>query len=281
MNLLELGIFLQARRARITPAEVGLPTGPRRRVPGLRRDEVSRLAGTSLEHYAELERGLGAQPSTRVLVALARVLRLDADEREHLFRLAGRAVSVTHDTAARVQPAMLALLDRLDSTPARIMTDLHETLVQNQLATALLGPPAPGESFVRRWFTDPGCRSVHPAQDHPRHSAVLVSDLRAAAARRGHDARCAEMIAHLRRASDEFARLWDAGDVAVRRGGHERVDHPELGVVDVECQNLFSEDGGQRIQFFTGPAVERLGLLAVSGARTPAGADGSVSRSAW
>lgn len=81
MNLPELGAFLQSRRARITPSEVGLPTGPRRRVPGLRRDEVAQLAGASVDYYIELERGRGAQPSTQTLAALARALRLDSDER--------------------------------------------------------------------------------------------------------------------------------------------------------------------------------------------------------
>jgi transcriptional regulator with XRE-family HTH domain len=287
VNLLELGIFLQSRRARITPAEVGLPTGPRRRVPGLRRDEVSQLAGTSVDYYIELERGRGAQPSTQVLAALARALRLDADERDHLFRLAGRVAPAAHGPAAHVQPALLALLDRLDSTPARIITDLHETLAQNRLATALLGPPGGEASFVHRWFTEPGVRTIYPEADHPHHSAVLVSDLRAAVARRDHDARSTGMVAHLRRASAEFARLWDTGDVAVRRGERKRVNHPELGVVDVECQNLFSEDGRQRLQFFTapagGPAVEQLSLLAVIGVQrlTGAAGTGGLSRRAW
>ncbi|WNV86440.1 helix-turn-helix transcriptional regulator [Umezawaea sp. Da 62-37] len=273
MNLSELGAFLRSRRARITPAEVGLTTGPRRRVPGLRRDEVATLAGASVDYYIELERGRGTQPSAQMLTALARALRLDHDERDHLFRLADRLPPAAHGTSAHVQPAMLALLDRLDTTPAQIITDLHETLVQNRLAEALMGPPphtsGPEASFVHRWFTDPGARSIYPEDDHPHHSRVLVHDLRAAVARRGDDAGATAMVARLRRASREFADLWDTGDVAVRRGDRKRVNHPELGEIDVHCQNLFSEDGGQRLQFFTAPpgspAVEQLGLLAVIG----------------
>jgi transcriptional regulator with XRE-family HTH domain len=273
VNLAELGVFLQSRRARITPAEVGLPTGPRRRVPGLRRDEVAQLAGASVDYYIELERGRGAQPSAQMLTALTRALRLDPDERDHLFRLAGRQAPVAHDTALHVQPAMMALLDRLDTTPARIITDLHETLAQNRLAAALLGPPVEARqfaaSFVYQWFTDPGSRSIYPPEDHPHHSRVLVSDLRAAVARRDHDAQSTVMVARLRRASPEFVELWDTGDVAVRRGDRKRVIHPTLGVIDINCQNLFSEDGRQRLQFFTAPAgspaVEQLRLLAVIG----------------
>ena len=273
MNLSELGVFLQSRRARITPTDVGLPAGVRRRVPGLRRDEVAHLAGASVDYYIELERGRGAQPSTQMLAALARALRLDSDERDHLFRLAGRATPATHGTAAHVPPAMLALLDRLDTTPAQIITDLHETVIQNRLAEALLGPPVHSTghaaSFVYRWFTEPDSRSIYPQDDHPHHSKVLVCDLRAAMARRVPDSPAAEMVARLHRASPEFAALWDTGDVAVRRGERKRIKHSALGVLDVHCQNLFSEDGRQRLQFFTAPAgspaVEQLQLLAVIG----------------
>ncbi len=273
VDLPELGAFLQSRRARITPTEVGLPTGSRRRVPGLRRDEVAQLAGASVDYYIELERARGAQPSPQMLAALARALRLDSDERDHLFRLAGREPATESGTTAHVQPALLALLDELHATPAQIITDLHETVVQNRLAVALLGPPVPAEghatSFVYRWFTDPASRTVYPEADHPHHAKVMVSDLRAAVVRRDHDARSRDMVARLRRASAEFAELWDTGDVAVRRGDRKRIDHPTLGVLDVNCQNLFSEDGRQRLQFFTAPpgspAVEQLRLLAVIG----------------
>lgn len=269
MDLTELGAFLKSRRARIVPADVGLPAGTRRRVPGLRRDEVANLAGASVDYYIELERGRGTQPSEQMLAALARALRLDADERDHLFRLAGRAVPVSPGTATYVPPAMLALLDRLDDTPAQIITDLHETVVQNRLAVALLGPAVPGAGLVERWFTDPAARSIYPAEDHPHHSKVLVSDLRAALARRAPGSDAAELVARLRRTSAEFAALWDTGDVAVRRAERKRLVHAELGIVDVFCQNLFSEDGRQRLLFFTAPpgspAVEQLRLLAVIG----------------
>jgi transcriptional regulator with XRE-family HTH domain len=268
VNLAELGLFLQSRRARITPAEVGLPAGPRRRVPGLRRDEVAQMAGASVDYYIELERGRGAQPSVQMLVALARALRLDNDERDHLFLLAGRSVPPAHGVSAHVSPAMLALLDRLDGTPARIITDLHETLVQNRLATALLGP-ATAESFLSQWFTEPAVRAIYPEDDHPHHSKVMVSDLRAAVARHAPSGAAAAMVTRLRQESEEFAALWDTGDVAVRRGEHKRIVHSELGVVEVHCQNLFSEDGHQRLQFFVpvpgSQAVDQLRLLDVIG----------------
>ncbi|KOX30142.1 XRE family transcriptional regulator [Saccharothrix sp. NRRL B-16348] len=270
----ELGAFLKSRRDRIRPSDVGLPTGPRRRVPGLRRDEVSQLAGASVDYYVELERGSGAQPSEQMLAALARALRLTSDERDHVYYLAGRPVPLSGSPAAHVHPGMLDLLDRLSTTPAQVITDLHVTLVQNRLAIALFGP-APGTtgmaaSFVHRWFADPSARSIYPAEDHAYHSRTFVADLRAAVARRGgQDQEAAQLVVDLRRRSTEFATLWEQHDVAVRRNDRKRIVHPSLGTIEVNCLNLFSEDGRQRLLWFT-PAVgavslEQLELLAVLG----------------
>ncbi|MER7783029.1 helix-turn-helix transcriptional regulator [Streptomyces albidoflavus] len=277
MNLPELGAFLRTRRDRIRPAEVGLPQGPRRRVPGLRREEVAQLAGLSADYYTELERGSTknrVQPSTQTLAALARALRLNGDERDHLFHLAERPVPPSvHGPSAHVQPALLGLLDRLSNTPARVITDLHETLVENDLALTLLGrSPAhrgPAASFVYRWFTDPQAREIYPSEDHPQHSRVFVADLQAAAARRGWDAEVTKMVAVLRRRSPEFAALWDTHDVAVRRMDRKRIVHLMLGVIELDCHNLLSEDGRQRLLWFTAPpgspGAEQLELLSVVG----------------
>lgn len=274
MNLPELAAFLKSRRARIRPADVGLPTGPRRRVPGLRREEVSQLAGLSVDYYTELERGNNAQPSAQALAALARALRLSGDERDHLFHLADRPIpQAAHGSTAHVQPALLGLLDRLTTTPAQIITDLHETLVQNEPAAALIGrPPAvrgPAASFVYRWFTDPASRTLYPSEDHPHHSRAFVADLHAVAARRGRDSEVTKMVSMLRRRSEEFSDLWDARDVALRRGDHKRIVHPSLGVIELDCYCLFSEDGRQRLLWFTAPpgsqGAAQLELLLVIG----------------
>ncbi|QMU79856.1 helix-turn-helix domain-containing protein [Streptacidiphilus sp. PB12-B1b] len=274
MNLADLGVFLRTRRDRIRPSDVGLPTGPRRRVPGLRRDEVAQLAGASVDYYIELERGSGAQPSEQMLAALARALRLTSDERDHLYRLAGRPLPPTAGPAAHVHPGMLDLLDRLTGTPARVITDLHVTLVQNRLALALLGPvpAATGlpASFVYRWFTDPAAREIYPAEDHEHQSGTFVADLRAAVARRDHnDREAAAIVEELLRRSAEFAVLWERYEVAVRRGDRKRILHPVLGPVDVNCLNLLSEDGRQRLLWFSPvagtDAVDKLDLLSVIG----------------
>ncbi|MEU3948000.1 helix-turn-helix transcriptional regulator [Streptomyces sp. NPDC029526] len=273
----ELGAFLRSRRARIRPADVGLPHGPRRRVPGLRRDEVAQLAGASVDYYNELERGAGSQPSEQMLAALSRALRLTADERDYLYHLADRPVPASGGPASHVHPGMLDLLTRMTSTPAQVITDLHVTLVQNPLAVALLGDQSglrgARASFVYRWFTEPEARQLYPESDHAHQSRAFVADLRAAAARRdARDTEAASMIASLCDSSAEFAALWDDHDVAFRRNDRKRLLHAALGLVEVDCLNLFSEDGRQRLLWFT-PAVGTdsaglLDLLSVVGTQT-------------
>jgi transcriptional regulator with XRE-family HTH domain len=274
MDLTELGAFLSSRRARIRPGDVGLPLGPRRRVPGLRRDEVAQLAGASVEYYIELERGAGSQPSEQMIAALARALRLSRDERDHLYHLAGRPLPREGGPASHVHPGMRDLLDRLDGTPARVITDIHVPLVQNTMARALLGDFAPrtgmAASFVHRWFTDPSARDIYPEDDHPRHSRSFAADLRAAVARRdAKDREAADLVADLLDRSGEFAELWARHDVAVRRDDRKRILHPRVGEIEVNCLHLLSEDGRQRLLWFSPvpdtDSAEKLELLRVIG----------------
>ncbi|MER6630752.1 helix-turn-helix transcriptional regulator [Streptomyces sp. NPDC000987] len=279
----ELGAFLRSRRERIRPADVGLPAGPRRRVPGLRREEVAQLAGASVDYYNELERGAGSQPSEQMIAALARALRLTADERDHLYHLAARPVPPHGTAASHVHPGMLDLLGRLTSTPAQVITDLHVVLVQNPLAVALLGDQSgfrgPRAGFVHRWFTEPDARRLYPEADHETRSRAFVADLRAAAARRdAKDTEADAMITTLLDVSGEFAALWADHDVAFRRDDRKRLVHPTLGLIEVNCLNPFSEDGRQRLLWFT-PAVGTdsaglLDLLPVVGPQDVAGPGG-------
>lgn len=272
MNLVALGSFLRTRRDRIRPQDVGLSGGPRRRVPGLRRDEVAMLTGASTDYYIQLERG-EAQPSDQMAAALARALRLDSDERDHLFRLAGRQQPLQTGPASHVHPGMLDLLDRLEGTPGMVITDLHEVLVQNKLAAALVGiPPAASglrASMVYRWFTEPGERVIYPRDEHSHHSEIFVRELREVAGRRGGDQDVTELLSRLKRYSPEFVELWGRHDVGRRRSDRKRIVHPQLGVLDLNCLSLFSEDSRQRLLWFTPPAgtdsAERLTLLETIG----------------
>ncbi|WP_446041648.1 helix-turn-helix domain-containing protein [Streptomyces sp. SID1121] len=272
MDLNAMATFLRTRRDRVRPGDVGLATGPRRRVPGLRRDEVAYLAGASTDYYTQLERG-SAQPSEQMLAVLARALRLSTDERDYLFRVAGRLRPSGGGPAAHVQPGMLDLLERLGNTPAMIITDLHVTLVQNPLARALLGPSPQATglraSFLYRWFTEPDSRRVYPEDEHDHHSDAFVADLRAVVGRRGKETDVAEIVDNLLHYSEEFTRLWQQQDVAVRRQDRKRIVQAQLGVLDLNCLRLESEDGQQRLLWFTAPpgseSAEQLELLSVVG----------------
>ncbi|ONI78528.1 transcriptional regulator [Kribbella sp. ALI-6-A] len=272
MDLDSLGSFLRKRRDQVRPQDVGLPVGSRRRVPGLRRDEVALLAGASTDYYTQLERG-DAQPSEQMLAALCRALRLSHDERNYLFHLAGRPLPAATSPSAHVPPAMLDLLDRLQTTPAMVITDLHVTLVQNPLARALLGAPVatkgPRDSFLYRWFTEPEARAIYREAEHEHHTLALVADLRAVVGRRGWDADVRGLVDNLLRYSEEFAELWERQDVAVRRNDRKRIVCPPVGVIDLNCLALHSEDGLHRLLWFTAPpgteSVEQLELLSVIG----------------
>jgi transcriptional regulator with XRE-family HTH domain len=283
MKHAELGSFLRSRRERIRPESVGLIAGPRRRVAGLRRDEVAQLAGASVDYYSELERGAGSQPSEQMLAAISRALRLTSDERTYLYHLADRPVPVQGGPTSHVHPGMMDLLTRLTGTPAQVITDLHVTLVQNPLAVALLGDQSGfrgrNASFVYRWFTDAGARQIYPAEEHDTQSRAFVADLRAAVARRdAKDPEARALVSDLVAGSPEFAALWGEHDVAVRRADRKRIDHPALGLLDVNCLHLFTEDGRQRLLWFT-PALgtdsaDKLDLLAVVGAQELSGTEG-------
>lgn len=273
VDVSELGSFLKSRRDRLRPADVGLPAGARRRVPGLRRDEVAKLADASVEYYIELEQGRGAQPSEQMLAALSRALRLTLDERNHMYYLAGRALPSPSSTAAHVHPGMLDLLDHLDRTPAQVITDLHATLTQNRMAAALLGRPqhrkGPQTGFIYQWFLNPAVRQRYHPDEHDHQSRVFVADLRTVSARRNRDIEVADLVKELTRRSAEFAQLWAQQEVAVRRSDRKRLIHPQLGVIEVNCLSLLSEDGTQRLLWFT-PAPgtdsgDKLELLATIG----------------
>ncbi|MFI2218379.1 helix-turn-helix domain-containing protein [Rhodococcus sp. NPDC019627] len=139
MDRTELADFLRRRREQLVPADVGLPPGVRRRTPGLRRDEVALLAGMSTDYYTRLEQARGPHPSTSVLASLARALRLNDDQRDHLYLLSGQVPPLRAAGDKHVGPGLLHLLDKLDDTPACVISDLGEVLMQNRMHVALFG----------------------------------------------------------------------------------------------------------------------------------------------
>jgi transcriptional regulator with XRE-family HTH domain len=281
MDRAALADFLRRRRAALQPSDVGLGAGARRRAPGLRREEVAALAGMSADYYTRLEQQRGPQPSEQMLAALARALRLTADERDYLFRVAGHNAPDRVALDTHVAPALMRVLDRLHDTPALILSSLGETLVQNRMAAALLGDHSAytglARSGVYRWFTDPTSRLMYPVEDQDRQSRSQVANLRAAyaAAGAGPKSRAAAMVRALQKASPEFAQIWEQHEVATRFEDHKRLIHPELGSIELDCQALFTEDQSQALLVLTAPerteAFEKLQLLAVLGQETFAG----------
>ncbi|MFD4192924.1 MULTISPECIES: helix-turn-helix transcriptional regulator [Amycolatopsis] len=273
MDRVELAAFLRSRREQLRPEDVGLPAGPRRRAPGLRREEVAALAAMSTDYYTRLEQQRGPQPSEQMLAALARALRLTGTERDYLFRIAGRNAPTPVVAAAHVAPALQRVLDRLSDTPALILSNLGEVLVQNSMADALYGDRSHltgwARSEIYRWFTDPAERRIYPEHDRGRQGRALVAGLRAALGSMGPQSRAGELVRVLTKASPEFAELWERHEVAKRFVDHKVLVHPQLGEIEVDCQVLFTEDQSQMLLVLTAPprteAAEKLQLLGVVG----------------
>ncbi|MGV9388250.1 helix-turn-helix transcriptional regulator [Streptomyces olivaceus] len=286
MDRATLAEFLRNRREALRPEDVGLPAGPRRRTRGLRREEVASLAVMSTDYYTRLEQRRGPQPSEHMLASLARALRLTNDERDYLYRVAGHNAPASLSAPDHVAPALLRVLDRLDDTPALILNDLGETLVQNRMAAALYGDASAytgwARSAVYRWFTDPAARSVYPESDRDRQSRAQVANLRAAHGLRGPRSQAGELVRRLQRVSEEFAGLWARHEVAQRFEDHKTLVHPELGEIELDCQALFTEDRLQTLLVLTAPprteAHEKLRLLSVLGLNRFTGAERSDAR---
>jgi transcriptional regulator with XRE-family HTH domain len=268
-----LADFLRRRRTTVLPADVGLPAGARRRTSGLRREEVAALAAMSTDYYTRLEQGRGPQPSEQMLASLARALRLTDDERDHLFRLAGRGTPERAVRSGHVAPGLLRVLDRLDDTPALVLSGAGETLVQNRLAVALLGDRSGytgvARSEVYRWFTDPAERSLYPERDRERQSRAQVAGLRVAHATMGEESFAGEVVRALLAESEEFATLWARHEVARRFEDHKVLVHPVVGPVELDCTVLFTEDQHQALLVLTAPprseGAAKLELLGVVG----------------
>ena len=268
----QLADFLRRRREAIRPAEVGIAGGPRRRTAGLRREEVAMLAGMSVDYVVRLEQGRSSQPSTQLLGALARALRLSDDERDHLFHLAGHRPPPADGVARLARAGLVRMLDLLGDTPALVLSDLGEVLAQNRAAVLLMGDhtgfSGDRRYVVYRWFTDPAVRTIHPPEEYEYHGRQFVADLRAAAGRRSGDSTVAGLVDRLRAASADFRRLWAEHEVAVRRADRKTMLHPRVGPVTVNCETLVTPDQGQQLLVLTpadDEARERLALLRVLG----------------
>lgn len=264
---------LRAARSRVQPRDAGLPAGIRRRVPGLRREEVAQLAGLSVDYLTRLEQGRGPTPSGQVLGSLARALRLTDDERDHLFHLAGSAPPRPGLIDGVVRPATLRLMDRLTDLPALVLDAKGDILAWNGLATALLGDfsawPPPTRNVVWRRFLGDGGRVARGPEEAERTAAQAAAELRAVVAKYPDDPGLQRLLTDLQAQSPQFARLWEQRRVAERRSDTKTVDHPELGPVTLDCDVLILPGTDQRLVVYSAapgtPAAEALAVLRVVG----------------
>jgi len=267
----ELGAYLRARREALQPSDVGLPPGQRRRTSGLRREEVAALCHMSTDYYARLERGTGPQPSEQMVAAIAQGLHLSRAERDHVFRLAGHRPPESGAGSDHVGPGMMRIFDRLVDTPAEVVTELGETLLQTPLAAALFGDASqrqgPSRSIGWRWFTEPGARDLFPPEDRDTTARLYASSLREVATRRGSGSRASRLADELLQHSDEFRALWDRHEVGLVPGSVKRYDHPEVGRIELHCQVLLDPEQAHVLLVYTAvPGTEshdRLRLLSV------------------
>jgi transcriptional regulator with XRE-family HTH domain len=272
-NKKDIQEFLATRRARITPSQAGLPDfGGKRRVAGLRREEVAVLAGVSVDYYVRLERGNLGGVSESVLESLVRALQLDETERAHLFDLARTANasvgSRRRPTVNRVRPGVVRLLDSI-AAPAWVRNGRMDILAANPMGRALYSlvfeSPITPPNTARFAFLDPRAQDFWP--DWNRLASETVATLRAEAGKNPFDKGLTDLIGELSTRSEEFRVRWAAHDVHQHRSGVKRVQHPVVGALELsyEALELVTDEGLTMLVYGAEPdskSAEGLGFLA-------------------
>ncbi|GAA3967765.1 helix-turn-helix transcriptional regulator [Actinomadura viridis] len=267
--------FLMSRRAKVTPAQAGLPAGQGRRVPGLRRGEVAMLAGVSVEYYSRLERGAIRGASAAVLNAVADTLRLDDAERAHLFHLARTADDIPASgrrrratNPATVGPGLAWTLEAITGAVAFVRNPRTDVLATNALGRAfyspLIGDAGRVPNLARFLFLDPASRDFYP--DWDRFAQMSVAIIRAEAGRDPHDRGLRDLVGELSTHSQTFRRLWGAHDVHILGAGTKRFHHPEVGELVLAHEELaITAEPGLMLMIYTAEpgsaSAERLRLL--------------------
>jgi transcriptional regulator with XRE-family HTH domain len=271
----EIREFLSSRRARISPAQAGLPAyGGNRRVKGLRREEVAMLAGVSVDYYVRMERGNLSGASENVLDALASALQLDEAERDHLYALARESGTGTRRRTRRahgtIRPVLQQVLDAVTDAPAWIRNGRHDVLAMNQLARALYAPvladPRRPANTTRFVYLNPEAAEQFFV-DYDQIARDAAAMLRLEAGRNPHDEDLIALVGELSTRSELFRQRWASQDVRFHRSGRKRLRHPVVGQLDLdfEAMELPSEPGLQ-VNIYTAaantPTADGLKLLA-------------------
>lgn len=266
MTRSDLGAYLRARRAQVTPGEADLPSVGHRRVPGLRREEVALLAGVSVDYYIRLEQGRERTPSAQVIDALAAALRLDEDGREHLFRLAGLSprarVAAVPD---RVDPSLLQLMAAWPDNPAIVYNRAYDVLASNAIADALFHDWSHSHNLMHVVFTDPAARAFY--RDWHEVARNSVAGFRLGYGKAPHDPRIRQVLAELLDQSPEFAELWAHHDARGKALERKRFDHHEVGTLTLTMQtfDVRSSPGQELVVYHAEPASQSSQALALLG----------------
>lgn len=252
----ELSAFLKTRRARITPADVGLPAGPRRRTPGLRREEVAQLAGVGVTWYTWLEQGRDINVSVQVLDAIARALALDAAEQAHLYRLADVPTVPTAHLEESIPEELQVILDHLLPLPGVLLSSRYDVLAHNEGFAALCPLFLSGErNVIRHVFLTPACCNPY-AVGAPEKLSRMVGFLRSAYAKHLRDPEWMRFIEDLCGRSPQFAALWERNDVAAPPVRNRVIRNVATGDVEmIQTSMSLPSIAGAWVQIFT-PADE-------------------------
>jgi transcriptional regulator with XRE-family HTH domain len=269
----ELAGCLRSWRERVTPAEAGLPAGRGRRTPGLRREEVAGLAGVSLDYLARLEQGRAHSPSPSVLTSLARALRLSDDERAHLFRLAGHVEPGPGTIDRHITPSLQRLLDRLTDVPVMVVDAAGEVVATNPLASALAGDLSGASrrerTFAWRHFSGMPSRIERTLEEQAEAEEAMAADLRNALGRFPDDQYLNELIRDLRELSPRFGELWGQRPLAPKHSRTKTFNHPEVGMITLDCDALAVQGSDLHVIVYTTPAgsadAEAVALLGAIG----------------
>ncbi|MFZ4894780.1 helix-turn-helix transcriptional regulator [Plantibacter sp. Mn2098] len=278
MQTWEFGQAVRRWRDRVSPETVGLPLGGRRRATGLRREELSALAGISTDYLTRLEQGRSTSPSAQVVESLARALRLPDEERGLLYRLAGHAAPGPDVVPTRISASVQRLLDRLAHTPVVVYDATWTLIVANAPYDALMGETSLRRGIERngvwRNLLDVDSRVIQSEAEHALLQRGLVADLRMTASRYPADRGVKRLIAELRAQSPRFVELWDLGDPMPRQDPARRktIDHPSVGHITLDCDTLVVAADDLRIMVYTAEPgtedAERLALAIVLGTQS-------------
>jgi transcriptional regulator with XRE-family HTH domain len=268
-----IGAYIQAWRHRLQPVDAGLPAGSSRRTRGLRREELASLAGISVDYLVRLEQGRAVNPSTQVLAALSRALRLTIEERDHLYTVAGQAQPQRSAMTSHVPSSVQRLVDRLADLPVAVYNPAWTIITWNAAWAGLMGDPSTvsgrDRNMIWRTFTGKSTRvrKTHAEADDFETSAV--ADLMRAAGTYPDDASLRQLVDELRQASPRFAKLWAERVVSTTGSNSKTIIHPDVGPITLDCDVLTVTGSDLRLVVYTAepssPDADLLRLVQVIG----------------